>query len=204
MFLTVPFNSPWARSGEVLIQPKQKCLSPRWALEEHQGSDLNHSLAAWFSRSWTPELLPLDGLHCPLPHPLHALLHCYLLGQNHPRLRRLCRFHGPDGKLLGILVPAPPHPLLPCLLLPPTVRGWPSFSVSFLLMALPVNAAEGLRQLLGKTWLGSRSARSWGSHHRNRATINQRRKLTAWGHPQLLFLTSVPTPRTVLPTVTRT
>lgn len=101
MFLTVPFNSPWARSGEVLIQPKQKCLSPRRALEEHQGSDLNLSLAAWFSRSWTPELLPLDGLHCPLPHPLHALLHCYLLGQNHPRLRRLCQFHGPDGKAAG-------------------------------------------------------------------------------------------------------
>lgn len=47
------------------------------------------------------------------------------------------------AKLLGVLVLDLPYPqlLLPCLLLLTAVRRWPSFSDSFLLMALLVNAA---------------------------------------------------------------
>lgn len=172
----------------MLIQPKQKCLSPRLALEKHQDSDLNLLLAAWFSCSWTPELLPLDDLHCPRPTPSMPCSTATSLARTTLASAGSAGSMGQTAKLLGILVPAPPHPLLPCLLLPLTVRGWPSFSVSFLLMALPVNAAEGLWQLLGKTWLGSCNARSRVSHHGNHATIHrQRRKLTAWGHPQPPF-----------------
>lgn len=37
MFLTVPFIALWARSGEVLILPKQECLSHMLTLGERSG-----------------------------------------------------------------------------------------------------------------------------------------------------------------------
>lgn len=73
----------------LLIQSKQKCLSHMLALDECLDPNLNLSLAAGFSPSWTLELLPLHGQHVPLPCLLPVLLHCSFLGQNHPGLHRI-------------------------------------------------------------------------------------------------------------------
>ena len=37
MFLTVPFSDFWARPGEVLMLPKQECLSHMLTLGERSG-----------------------------------------------------------------------------------------------------------------------------------------------------------------------
>lgn len=207
---TAPFSSPQARPGEVLTQPKQKCLSHTLALDERLDSDLNLALAAWFMPSWTLELPPLNGQHCPYPTPP-----CPAVSMSCSTAISLARSTlasmGLKAKLLSFLVLAPPHPA-PCFPASCSQQSeGGSASLPFLLMALPVNTAipGGPK---GKVWMGSHHARSHGSHNRNRKPCHHpssEMQGGSLGPSSTSLLSPASTPWTkpcwlFLPTVTRT